>query len=75
MLGLPKMKLFSTLFTKSLTYRYLAVTGRTYGSPIVGQNEVVGEYSSNSYSQWQAMEGLFIHPNDFKTQHYEHTEL
>ncbi|OXU28103.1 hypothetical protein TSAR_015371 [Trichomalopsis sarcophagae] len=54
---------------------YLAVTGRTYGSPIVGQNEVVGEYSSNSYSQWQAMEGLFIHPNDFKTLHHEHTEL
>ncbi|XP_058793646.1 stromal cell-derived factor 2-like protein 1 [Phymastichus coffea] len=57
------------------TEAYLTVTGRKYGSPIVGQHEVVGEYSSNSYSQWQAMEGLFIHPNDFKKQHYEHTEL
>lgn len=51
------------------------MSGRTFGSPISGQSEVVGEYSSNSYVQWQAMEGLFLHPNDFKSQHIEHTEL
>ncbi|XP_011505272.1 PREDICTED: stromal cell-derived factor 2 [Ceratosolen solmsi marchali] len=57
------------------TNAYLAVTGRTYGSPISGQNEVVGEYSTNSYSKWQVMEGLFIHPNDFISQHNKHIEL
>jgi len=56
--------------------RYLAVTGRTYGNPISGQIEVVGEYSPNSpHTQWTTMEGLFIHPNDFKAQHHHHTEL
>ncbi|KAJ8683913.1 hypothetical protein QAD02_019705 [Eretmocerus hayati] len=63
------------MFKHMDTDAYLAVTRRTYGSPIVGHNEVVGEYSSNSYSQWQAMEGLFIHPNDFKSSHTVHTEL
>ncbi|XP_018397224.1 PREDICTED: stromal cell-derived factor 2-like isoform X1 [Cyphomyrmex costatus] len=58
------------------TDKYLAVSGRTYGTPISGQTEVVGEYSSNSpHTQWSVMEGLFIHPNDFKAQHYPHTEL
>ncbi|XP_066603071.1 stromal cell-derived factor 2 [Prorops nasuta] len=58
------------------TETYLAVSGKTYGSPIYGQVEVVGEYSPSSpHIQWQSMEGLFIHPNDLKAQHYEHTEL
>ncbi|XP_014225409.1 stromal cell-derived factor 2 [Trichogramma pretiosum] len=57
------------------TDAYLAVTGRTYGTPISGQSEVVGEYSSTGYVHWQAMEGLFIHPNNLKSAHYEHTEL
>ncbi|KAL0108617.1 hypothetical protein PUN28_015230 [Cardiocondyla obscurior] len=58
------------------TDRYLAVTSRTYGTPINGQYEIVGEYSlSSSNIQWSVMEGLFIHPNDLKAQHYRHTEL
>jgi len=58
------------------TEKYLAVTGRTYGTPISGQTEVVGEYSPSSpHTQWSVMEGLFIHPNDLKAQHYPHTEL
>lgn len=57
-------------------FRYLAVTGRTYGTPISGQSEVVGEYSANGpHTQWSVMEGLFIHPNDFKAQHHRHSEL
>ncbi|XP_051161154.1 stromal cell-derived factor 2-like protein 1 [Leptopilina boulardi] len=56
------------------TQAYLSVTGRTYGSPIVGQTEVVGEHSQK-HVEWQAMEGLFVHTTDFKSHHYEHTEL
>lgn len=59
---------------KFIFKRYLSVTGRTYGSPIVGQTEVVGEYSQY-HAEWQAMEGLFVHPTDFKPQLHEHTEL
>ncbi|XP_015600798.1 stromal cell-derived factor 2 [Cephus cinctus] len=58
------------------TDAYLAVSGRTYSTPISGQIEVVGDYSvSGSHVQWQSVEGLFIHPSDFKSQHHEHTEL
>lgn len=57
-------------------FSFLSVSGRSYGSPIVGQIEVVGDYSGvKSATQWKAMEGLFVHPTDLKTQHYEHTEL
>ncbi|XP_012229877.1 stromal cell-derived factor 2 isoform X1 [Linepithema humile] len=58
------------------TETFLAVSGRAYGNPISGQIEVVGDYSANSpHTQWTTMEGLFIHPNDFKAQHHHHTEL
>ncbi|XP_029175286.1 stromal cell-derived factor 2 [Nylanderia fulva] len=58
------------------TETYLAVSGRAYSSPINGQLEVMSEYSPNSaHIQWMTMEGLFIHPNDFKAQHHRHTEL
>ncbi|XP_012229878.1 stromal cell-derived factor 2 isoform X2 [Linepithema humile] len=51
------------------TETFLAVSGRAYGNPISGQIEVVGDYSANSpHTQWTTMEGLFIHPNDFKDQ-------
>lgn len=56
-------------------FRYLSVSGRVYGSPITGQMEIVGEYSSSPHTQWRAMEGMFIHPTDFKAQHHHHTEL
>lgn len=55
---------------------YLAASGRTYGSPISGQIEVVGQYSPSSpHVEWVAAQGVFIHPNDFKAQHHAHTEL
>ncbi|KMQ92028.1 stromal cell-derived factor 2 [Lasius niger] len=58
------------------TDTYLAVSGRAYSAPISGQIEVIGDYSPNNpHTQWTTMEGLFIHPNDFKAQHYRHTEL
>ncbi|XP_057331752.1 stromal cell-derived factor 2-like protein 1 [Microplitis mediator] len=47
------------------TQVFLSVSGRSYGSPIAGQMEVVGEHSVHSgYTQWQAMEGLFINPTN-----------
>ncbi|XP_076228685.1 stromal cell-derived factor 2 [Nomia melanderi] len=56
---------------------YLAVTEKVYNILINGQNEVVGEYFTtyDPHLQWLATEGVFIHPNDFKAQHYTHTEL
>lgn len=58
------------------TETYLAVSGRAYSAPINGQLEVMSEYSPNSaHTQWTTMEGLFIHPNDFKAQHHRHMEL
>lgn len=59
------------------THTYLGVSGRVYGTPIPGQAEVIGEYSSDSlpHVQWVTAEGVFIHPNDFKALHHAHTEL
>lgn len=56
---------------------YLSSSERTYGNPINGQVEVVGMYTPvGDNSNWKSMEGLFIHPSDFKAQHaYQHTEL
>lgn len=57
------------------TNAYLAVSGRAY-SNLLGQIEVIGDYSPSSRDvEWKTMEGLFIHPADFKAHHYEHTEL
>ena len=60
-----------------MSSRFLSISGRTYGQPIQGQYEVVGEYSASSNTEWKVMEGIFVHPsNDFvKTQHHQHTEL
>ncbi|KAL0281274.1 UNVERIFIED_CONTAM: hypothetical protein PYX00_002311 [Menopon gallinae] len=44
---------------------FLSATGRTYGSPIQGQSEIVGVNYDNGNIQWKAMEGLFIHKTDF----------
>ncbi|XP_015110064.1 stromal cell-derived factor 2 [Diachasma alloeum] len=58
------------------THKFLAASGSTYGSPISGQMEIVGDDSSNSdYIQWKAMEGCFIHPNKLESLHDRHTEL
>ncbi|XP_048514111.1 stromal cell-derived factor 2 [Athalia rosae] len=56
---------------------FLSSSDRTYGNPITGQVEVVGTYTAiGDNSNWKSMEGLFIHPNDFKAHHsYHHTEL
>lgn len=66
-------------FSKYAVYipRYLGVSGRQFGRPISGQAEVIGESSMSSTSQWLAMEGLFIHKNDFdsKTIRHDPSEL
>lgn len=56
------------------TNAFLAVSDRTYNTPVNGQNEIVCEYSPGA-SNWRTMEGLFINPNDFKAHHNIHTEL
>lgn len=61
-----------------LFFRYLAGSGRTFGRPISGQGEVVGVTGQyGAYTDWQAQEGLFIHPSDNlpHMQHAIHTEL
>lgn len=57
------------------TNAYLAVSGRIYSNS--GHQEVVGNYSPTKihHVEWKTMEGLFIHPADFKVHQYEHTEL
>lgn len=56
-------------------YRYLSISGRSY-THLIGQMEVIGDYSPDSrHVEWKTMEGLFVHPADFKAHHYEHTEL
>ncbi|XP_022196552.2 stromal cell-derived factor 2 [Nilaparvata lugens] len=57
---------------------YLAVTGQTYGRPIIGQNEIVGVESPHGReTQWAAKEGVYFHTSDFdpKKHLHAHTEL
>lgn len=63
--------------TLEINFRYLAGSGRTFGRPINGQGEVVGVNSLYSaYTNWQAAEGLFIHPDDLGANNaILHTEL
>lgn len=57
------------------TRKFLGISGRSFGRPISGQMEVAGLTSGNTGSEWQAAEGIFIHPNDFIKQQNIHTEL
>ncbi|XP_026764667.1 stromal cell-derived factor 2 [Galleria mellonella] len=60
------------------TASFLAGSGRTFGRPISGQGEIVGVTSQyGAYTDWQAKEGLFVHPSDPlpHQQHAIHTEL
>ncbi|KAL4705255.1 hypothetical protein ACJJTC_010274 [Scirpophaga incertulas] len=59
------------------TSAFLAGSGRTFGRPINGQGEIVGVSSQyGAYTDWQAKEGLFVHPGDpLPHQHAVHSEL
>ncbi|XP_049887155.1 stromal cell-derived factor 2 [Pectinophora gossypiella] len=59
------------------TGAFLAGSGRTFGRPINGQGEIVGITSQyGAYTDWQAKEGLFVHPSDpLPHQHAIHSEL
>ncbi|PZC87252.1 hypothetical protein B5X24_HaOG201488 [Helicoverpa armigera] len=59
------------------TGSFLAGSGRTFGRPISGQGEIVGVTSQyGAYTDWQAKEGLFIHPGELLPhQHAIHSEL
>jgi dolichyl-phosphate-mannose--protein O-mannosyl transferase len=57
------------------TGTYLAISGRSFGRPINGQMEVVSLNSPHSGSDWQAAEGLFIHPREPMHANIVHSEL
>lgn len=56
------------------TKKFLGMSGRSFGRPISGQMEVCGLPTGNTGSEWQAAEGIFIHPSDI-IKHNIHTEL
>ena len=62
-------------FRHNDTKRFLAMSGRSFGRPIAGQMEVCGIESGNAGTEWQAAEGVFIHPNEFVKHETIHTEL
>jgi dolichyl-phosphate-mannose--protein O-mannosyl transferase len=56
------------------TRNFLAISGRSFGRPISGQMEVCGMPNGNSGSEWKAVEGIYLHPNELVKQNI-HTEL
>ena len=56
------------------TKKFLAMSGRSFGRPIAGQMEVCGQNSGNTGTEWMAVEGVFLHPNEMFKQNI-HTEL
>lgn len=56
------------------TGAYLAVSGRTFGRPINGQMEVIGQMSAGQASDWKSAEGLFVHERE-QTAGEAHDEL
>jgi dolichyl-phosphate-mannose--protein O-mannosyl transferase len=57
------------------TNTFLAISGRSFGRPINGQMEVVSLPTAHSGSNWQAAEGLFIHPREPMHANIVHSEL
>ncbi|XP_070509953.1 stromal cell-derived factor 2 [Chironomus tepperi] len=56
------------------TRKFLGASGRSFGRPISGQMEIVGLNSGGTGSEWQSVEGIFIHPSEIIQQNI-HTEL
>lgn len=56
------------------TQKWLGVSGRSFGRPISGQQEIVGFNGIVSGVDWKAAEGVFIHPLE-QNLHEGHTEL
>lgn len=46
------------------TEMFLAVSGHTYGRPIHGQMEIIGQSYSDSSSYWITQEGVYVKPNE-----------
>lgn len=57
------------------TRKFLGASGRSFGRPISGQMEIVGLNSGSTGSEWQSVEGIFIHPNEMIKNKIDHTEL
>jgi len=45
-------------------YRYLHVTGDTFGRPIHGQKEVCSYGSANELNYWKVSEGIYIRSSE-----------
>lgn len=56
------------------TQKWLGVSGRSFGRPISGQQEIVGFNGIVSGVDWKAVEGVYIHQNE-APQHISHEEL
>lgn len=44
-------------------FRYLHVSGHTYGRPIQGQFEISAVSTTSRSNQWKAMEGVYVAPD------------
>jgi len=47
-----------------MCYRYLHISGDTFGRPIHGQSEVCAYAYPNDMNYWKAAEGVFLEPNN-----------
>uniref|UniRef100_A0A336MWV8 CSON006643 protein n=1 Tax=Culicoides sonorensis TaxID=179676 RepID=A0A336MWV8_CULSO len=56
------------------TQKWLGVSGRSFGRPISGQQEIVGFNGIVSGVDWKAAEGVFIHQTELP-QYISHEEL
>jgi hypothetical protein len=56
-------RFFSNAFKFNL-FRYLHVTGDTYGRPIHGQKEISCYSHANSQNLWKVDSGVYIRPSE-----------
>merc|ERR1711868_191210 len=47
------------------TGMFLSASGHTFGRPIQGQMEIVGQSRPDGSTQWRTQEGVYVHQTDF----------
>jgi len=55
----------SVMLKHADTGMYLAASGHTFGRPIQGQMEIVGQHRPDGSTQWKTQEGVYVHQTDF----------
>jgi hypothetical protein len=48
--------------------QFLGASGRSFGRSISGQMEIVRLNSGGTGSEWQSIEGIYIHPTELNQQ-------